>query len=96
MNLLRKYYEGLSDLGGGGIQDEVLKSKVKKWVVLNSGVTNPYKRKFWYASVTIGYDYNGKGISIEAAYNDLTEKIFNSTYILNQLIKYKSFINLTN
>jgi len=95
MNLLRKYYD--KDSIGGGIPDEVnLKSKVKRWVVLNSGVTNPYKRKLWYASVTIGYDYNGQGLSIEAAYNDLTEKIFNSAYILNQLIKYKSFINLTN
>lgn len=73
---------------------EIKRDYVKQWVVLHSAVTNPYKRETWYASATIGYDYNGSGKSIEEAYNSLTDEIFNSPYILGKLCTFDSFINL--
>lgn len=70
---------------------EVLRSHVKIWVVKYAKVTNPYKKKWWYASVSIGYDYNEKGESIEKAYNKLTDHIFKTPFIMAQLCGYKSF-----
>jgi len=70
---------------------EIERHHVKKWVVENSKVTNPYKKKWWYASVTIGYDYNEKGESIEKAYINLVELIFSTPFIMNQLKNYNSF-----
>lgn len=75
--------------------DIITKDLVKRWVVISSAVTYPNK-KYWSASVTIGYDYNGIGDTIEKAYCDLTSKIFNSDFILNQLKEYTSFKQLFN
>lgn len=69
---------------------ELTRDHVKRWVVMNAHVNNPYK-KYWSASVTIGYDYYGKGKTIEEAYNDMTDQIFKSPYIMAQLKDYKSF-----
>ena len=70
---------------------EVKKQHVKLWVVKNASVTNPYKKKWWYASVTIGYDYNEKGETIEKAYQALTDYIFKSPNIMCKLSDIKSF-----
>lgn len=68
--------------------------KIKRWVVLNSIVTNPYK-KHWSASITLdGYDYNETGKTIEAAYYALAERICNSPYMWEQLQKLTSFQSL--
>lgn len=69
---------------------EVTRDHVKKWVVNHSHVNNPYK-KYWSAAVTIGYDYYGKGDTIEQAYNDLTDYIMKSPYIVYQLVNIESF-----
>lgn len=66
------------------------RQQVKRWVVNHAAVTKPYDG-VWYAAVTIGYDYNGAGESIEKAYNKLTDKIFNSPFIMAQLENYNSF-----
>lgn len=70
---------------------EVTKKHVKMWVVANAKVTNPYKREWWYASVSIGYDYSKKGETIEKAYQALTDHIFKTPFIMAQLTGYKSF-----
>ena len=70
---------------------EITKQHVKTWVVQKAGVTNPYKKKWWYASVTIGYDYAEKGETIEQAYNALTDMIFKSPFIMAQLSDINSF-----
>ncbi len=68
-----------------------MRNRIKSWVVKNARVTNPYSKEKWYASITIGYDYNGEGTSIEKAYGALTDKIYGSPFILNQLRQFKSF-----
>ena len=70
---------------------EVTKQHVKAWVVAKAGVTNPYKRKWWYASVTIGYDYSERGETIEKAYQALTDHIFQTPFIMGQLTQLESF-----
>lgn len=72
---------------------EITRAHVKRWVVNNAHVNNPYK-KYWSAAVTIGYDYNGKGDTIEQAYNDLVEQIFKSPFIVAQLKDIKSFVEI--
>ena len=63
---------------------------VKQWVVRKAVVTSPYK-EYWAASVTLGGLYiNCTGVSIEQAYVLLTEKIFNSGYLLASLTEIKS------
>ncbi len=65
---------------------EIDRQKVKDWVVRTASVTNPYKRKWWFASVTIsGYDFAEKGETIEKAYNALTDGIMNNRIMLNWL-----------
>lgn len=70
---------------------EVKRDHVKTWVVKTAGVTNPYKKKWWWASVTIGYDYAERGETIEKAYNALVDKIFTSPFIMCQLSDIESF-----
>lgn len=69
---------------------EIKREHVKRWVVNNAKVNNPYK-KYWSAAVCIGYDYYGKGDTIEQAYNDMVEQIFTSPFIMCQLSDYPSF-----
>ncbi len=69
---------------------EVTRQHVKAWVVNNAKVHNPYK-KYWSAAVTIGYDYYGKGNTIERAYNDIVDKIMKSPFIMAQLVQFESF-----
>ncbi len=71
--------------------NQVTKDYVKSWVVKNAKVTNPYRKKWWYASVTIGYDYNEKGETIERAYQNLADFIFKSPFIMCQLSDFESF-----
>lgn len=68
----------------------ITRGHVKEWVVNRSKVTNPYK-KYWSASVCLGYDYNGEGDTIEKAYNSLTDLIMKSPHIMAQLKDIKSF-----
>lgn len=70
------------------------KEKVKFWVVKNSRITNPYKKKKIFASVTLGNDINGEGTTIESAYKALSERIISSKYLSDILIKSSSYINL--
>lgn len=72
---------------------EITKDHVKQWVVKNAKVTNPYK-KYWSASVSIGYDYNETGDTIERAYINLTDRIFKSPFIMSQLKDIKSFVEI--
>src|SRR5690242_11150551 len=72
---------------------EITKDHVKQWVVRYSKVNNPHK-KYWSAAVTIGYDYYGKGDTIEQAYNDMVTQIFTSPYIMSQLKDIKSFVEI--
>lgn len=66
------------------------KEDIKQWVVQKARVTNPYRKEEWYASVTLGgMDINGKGYSIEAAYNDLASFIQQSKYYSEELEKIK-------
>lgn len=59
--------------------------QIKAWVVKKSTVTNPYG-KYWSASVTLGgMDINGRGPSIEKAYQDLTFFIERSEYYYEEL-----------
>jgi len=69
---------------------EIKRNHVKEWVVNHSAVNNPHK-KYWSAAVTIGYDYYGKGDTIEQAYNDMTDQIFKSPPIVNKLKEFDSF-----
>ena len=69
---------------------EIKRNHVKEWVVKHSVVNNPYK-KYWSAAVTIGYDYFGKGDTIEQAYNDMVEQIFKSPHIMNIMKEFNSF-----
>lgn len=71
----------------------IKREHVKQWVVQNAHVNNPYK-KYWSASVTLGYDYNGEGGTIEKAYNDLVDKIMKSPTIMATLKDVKSFVNI--
>jgi hypothetical protein len=70
---------------------EIKKHHVKKWVVKYATVTNPYGKASWFASVTIGYDYNGEGTSIEKAYCALVDHILKTPFIMIQLSGYKTF-----
>jgi len=70
---------------------EITKAHVKQWVVNNAAVNNPYKKKWWYAAVSIGYDYAGKGETIEKAYNDLVEQVVTSPFMMSQLYLIKVF-----
>jgi hypothetical protein len=72
---------------------EITREHVKRWVVNNAHVNNPYKR-YWSAAVTIGYDYYGKGDTIEKAYNDMVEQIFTSPHIMSILKDFPSFIKI--
>jgi hypothetical protein len=69
---------------------QITKEHVKRWVVNNAHVNNPYK-KSWTAAVTIGYDYYGEGDTIEKAYNDMVDQIFKSPSIMAQLSEFDSF-----
>lgn len=69
---------------------KIERGHVKQWVVKHSSVTNPYG-KYWSASVTLGYDYNGEGDTIEKAYNDLTDRIMGSVHIMCGLSDLNSF-----
>ncbi len=73
---------------------EIKREHVKRWVVNESAVNNPYK-KSWTAAITIGgYDYYGEGNTIEAAYEDMTNQIMKSPYIVSHLKDIKSFIKI--
>lgn len=73
---------------------EITRDHVKKWVVNNTKVNNPYK-KYWSAAATIGgYDYYGKGDTIEKAYNDMTDQIMKSPHIMSHLKDVKSFVEI--
>lgn len=69
----------------------IKKEHVKKWVVNNATVTNPYSKELWYACVTLGYDYSESGTSIEKAYNALTEMIYKTPIAMAHLSDIKSF-----
>lgn len=71
---------------------QILRSHVYTWVTHNATVTNPHNKELWYASVTISYDYNGSGTSIEKAYNALTDRIFKSPAIMAKLKDVASFL----
>lgn len=68
----------------------IQRSHVKQWVVLHSKVTNPNK-KYFSASVTISYDYNGEGDTIEKAYEALTDRIYKSKSIMYKICQIRSF-----
>lgn len=70
---------------------EVTRDHVKLWVVKYAHVNNPYKKKWWWASVTIGYDYAEKGETIEKAYNALVDHIFKTPFIMCKLSDIESF-----
>jgi hypothetical protein len=69
---------------------QITREHVKRWVVNNAHVNNP-NQEYWSAAVTIGYDYYGKGDTIEQAYNDMVEQIFTSPHIMAQLSEFDSF-----
>jgi hypothetical protein len=73
---------------------QLTKEHVYRWVTNHATVTNPYNKDIWYASVTIGYDYNGSGTSIEKAYKDLTDRIYKSPTIMAQLKDVDSFLKI--
>lgn len=70
---------------------EITKQHIKLWVVKTASVNNPHKKKWWYASVTIGYDYAEKGETIEVAYTALADRIYKSPHIVAQLKDFPSF-----
>ncbi len=74
---------------------EIKKDHVKQWVVQNASVTNPYK-KYWSASVTLGYDYAEQGDTIEKAYQALTDFIFKSPHVMCKLSDIESFRKIVN
>lgn len=73
---------------------QLTREHVYRWVTKHAGITNPHDKDLWYASVTIGYDYNGSGTSIEKAYNALTDRIFKSPTIMAQLKDFDSFLKI--
>ena len=62
------------------------KEDIKAWVVQNASVTRPTKN-IWSASVTLGYDINGVGASIEKAYLDLVDEIQEDSALTERLRK---------
>ncbi len=66
------------------------RDRIKQYVVIKSHVNNPYGR-YWSASITLGSDLYGEGSTIEEAYNDLTDQIFNSAHYSNILKNSSSF-----
>lgn len=66
------------------------RDRIKQWVVMKSKVNNPYG-KYFSAAVTLGMDIYGEGDTIEKAYNDLTDQIFNSPYKTEILANSTSF-----
>lgn len=73
---------------------QLTRSHVYQWVTKTATVTNPYNKDIWYASVTIGYDYNAGGKSIEKAYNALTDRIFAAPAIMAKLKDVDSFLKI--
>jgi hypothetical protein len=81
------------------------RERVKKWVVANAGITQPYKpdwrtrpkhdQRHWSASTTLGYDIYQTGDTIEQAYNNLADFICSSKHYSGYLSKMPSFQNPT-
>lgn len=67
------------------------KNHVKQWVVKHSAITNPHGKKWWFCSVTLGYDYSEKGETIELAYQAMTNFIYTSPLIMCRLSDLDSF-----
>lgn len=62
----------------------ITREHIKRFVVKNAGINKPYDRE-WNCFITIGYDYNETGKTIEEAYNKMTDRIYGSTHIMVQL-----------
>ena len=59
--------------------------KIKMWVVMHAKINKPYNEE-WNAYITLNMDIQEYGKTIEEAYCNLTERIYDSNYLSN-LIK---------
>lgn len=72
----------------------IKREDIKVWVAIKATTNNPYG-KYWSAYTTIGgVDINGEGETIEDAYNSLTNVIFKSNYLCQEIQQLTSWRNL--
>lgn len=62
----------------------VTREHIKLWVVKNADINKPYNKE-WNCFITIGYDYNETGKTIEEAYNKMADRIYGSPHIMSKL-----------